>query len=46
VNSSWQATRHVAPFLRIDNGLNERYQEVLGYAALRRMIAGGVKLIW
>lgn len=46
VNGSWQATRHVAPFLRIDNALNERYQEVLGYAALRRFAAGGVKLTW
>jgi len=44
VNGSWQATRHVEPFLRIDNALNERYQEVLGYAALRRMAAVGVKL--
>jgi len=46
VNGSWQATRHIAPFLRIDNALNERYQEVLGYAALRRFAAGGVKLTW
>jgi outer membrane receptor protein involved in Fe transport len=46
VNGSWQATRHVEPFLRIDNALNERYQEVLGYAALRRMAAVGVKLTW
>ena len=37
---------YFAPFLRIDNALNERYQEVLGYAALRRMAAGGVKLTW
>jgi len=46
LNGSWRATRHVAPFLRIDNVLNERYQEVLGYAALRRIAAGGVKLTW
>jgi outer membrane receptor protein involved in Fe transport len=46
VNGSWQATRHVEPFLRFDNALNERYQEVLGYAALRRIAAGGVKLTW
>jgi vitamin B12 transporter len=46
VNGSWQATRRVEPFLRIDNALNERYQEVLGYAALRRMAAVGVKLTW
>jgi outer membrane cobalamin receptor len=46
VDGSWQATRHVAPFARIDNALNGRYQEVLGYAALRRVAAGGVKLTW
>ena len=33
-------------FVRIDNALNGRYQEVLGYAALRRIAAGGVKLTW
>jgi vitamin B12 transporter len=46
VNGSWQATRHVEPFVRIDNALNDRHQEVLGYAALRRVAAGGVKLTW
>jgi len=46
VNGSWQATRHIAPFLRIENALDNRYQEVLGYAALRRIAAGGVKLTW
>ena len=46
VNGSWQATRHVEPFLRIDNALDERYQEALGYRALRRIVAGGVKLTW
>jgi vitamin B12 transporter len=46
VNGSWQATRHVQPFLRIDNAFDERYQEVLGYSALRRFAAGGVKLTW
>jgi outer membrane cobalamin receptor len=46
LNGAWRATRHVEPFLRIDNALGERYQEVLGYAALRRNIVGGVRLTW
>jgi outer membrane cobalamin receptor len=32
--------------LRIDNALDEGYQEVLGYTALGRNAAGGVKLTW
>ena len=46
VNGSWQATRHVAPFLRIENALDEQYQEVLGYSALSRNAIGGVKITW
>jgi outer membrane cobalamin receptor len=46
VRGSWQATRHVAPFVRIDNALNADYQEVLGYSALSRNAAGGVRLTW
>ncbi|HLH41761.1 MAG TPA: TonB-dependent receptor [Bryobacteraceae bacterium] len=41
---SFQATRHLEPFLRIGNLLDERYQEALGYAALSRSATGGVKL--
>jgi vitamin B12 transporter len=43
---SWQATRHVAPFVRVDNLLNADYQEVLGYSALSRNATGGVRLTW
>jgi vitamin B12 transporter len=46
IRGSWQATRHVAPFVRIDNALNADYQEVLGYAALSRTATGGVRLTW
>jgi vitamin B12 transporter len=45
-NASWQATRHIEPFARIENALNANYQEVLGYAALSRNGAGGVKVTW
>jgi outer membrane cobalamin receptor len=46
VNGSWQATRHVELHVRVDNALDERYQEVLGYTALGRNAAGGVKFTW
>ncbi len=46
VRGSWQATRHVAPFVRVENLLNADYQEVLGYAALSRNATGGVRLTW
>ena len=44
LSGSWQATRHVMPFLRIGNLLDESYQEALGFAALSRSATGGVRL--
>lgn len=44
LSGSWQVTRHVMPFLRIGNLLDESYQEALGYAALPRIATGGVRL--
>ncbi len=46
VSGTWQATRHVAPFVRIENAADESYQEALGYASLTRAAYGGVKLSW
>ena len=46
VNGSFQVTRHVGLHVRVDNALNERYQEVLGYSALARTAIGGVSLKW
>jgi outer membrane cobalamin receptor len=46
VSGSYQATRHVAPYLRIDNALDETYQEALGYTALSRRALGGVRVTW
>jgi vitamin B12 transporter len=45
-SGSFRATSHVTPFLRVDNLLNERYEEVLGYQALSRSLIGGVRLGW
>lgn len=46
VSGSWRLNRHASPFLRIDNLLNARYQEVLGYSSLSRSATGGVRLEW
>jgi vitamin B12 transporter len=43
-SASYRATKHVTPILRVDNLLNTRYEEVLGYQALSRSIIGGVRL--
>jgi outer membrane cobalamin receptor len=46
VNASFRVTRHVELHVRVDNALDEQYQEVLGYSALSRNAAGGLKLTW
>ncbi len=46
VSGSWQATRHVEPFVRIENALDQVYQEVLGYSSLSRVTMGGLKVSW
>ncbi len=43
---SYRLNKHVTPILRIENLLNSRYQEVLGYSSLSRMVRGGVRLEW
>ncbi len=43
-SASYKATKHVTPVLRVDNLLNARYQEVLGYQALSRSVIGGVRI--
>jgi outer membrane cobalamin receptor len=45
-NASYDLTSHITPVFRLDNLLNESYQEVLGYPALSRSIIGGVRLHW
>jgi vitamin B12 transporter len=46
VNVSYQATRHVTPFVRMQNALDQQYQEALGYAALSRTTTGGLRITW
>jgi len=45
-SSSFRLTRHVTPFLRADNLLNSRYEEVLGYSCLSRSLRGGLRVEW
>jgi vitamin B12 transporter len=45
-SASWQATKHVAPYVRVNNALDTQYQEALGYSALSRTVLGGVRLTW
>jgi outer membrane receptor protein involved in Fe transport len=44
--ASWRAHKNVAPFLRVENLLNARYYEVLGYSSLSRTLKGGLRLQW
>ena len=46
VNASYQATKNLAPFVRIQNALDQQYQEVLGYSALSRTATGGLRITW
>jgi len=43
---AFDLTKHVTPVIRLDNLLNERYEEVLGYTALSRSIIGGLRIRW
>jgi outer membrane receptor protein involved in Fe transport len=45
-SGSYRLSKHVFPFLRVENVTNSRYQEVLGYSNLSRSIRGGTRLEW
>ncbi len=45
-DASWQAAKHLMPFVRVNNLLNANYQEVLGYPALSRNGAVGMRITW
>ena len=45
-SASYDIARHFTPILKVNNLLNERYEEVLGYQALSRGILGGVRIHW
>ena len=38
----WQATANVAPYLRLVNALDRKYDEAAGYPAAGRLVAGGL----
>jgi outer membrane cobalamin receptor len=46
INASYQATKNLAPFVRIQNALDQQYQEALGYSALSRTATGGLRITW
>jgi outer membrane cobalamin receptor len=43
---AYTVTRYLSPFLRVENVLNERYSEALGYRNLPRSVRGGLRLTW
>lgn len=45
-SASYDLAKHFTPILRVDNLLNERYEEVLGYQAWSRDIIGGLRIHW
>ncbi|MCX6621356.1 MAG: TonB-dependent receptor, partial [Acidobacteria bacterium] len=45
-SGSFRINRHVSPFLRVDNLLNQSYEEALGYTALSRSARGGLRFEW
>jgi outer membrane cobalamin receptor len=44
--ASYDIAKHFTPIVKVNNLLNERYEEVLGYQALSRGIIGGVRIHW
>ena len=45
-SATYRLNEHVAPYVRLENLLNQRYHEVLGYPSLSRGLYGGVRLGW
>ncbi len=43
---SLRVHRNVVPFVRVENLLNDRYEEILGYSTLSRGVHGGLRLEW
>jgi vitamin B12 transporter len=42
VIARWQATPHLAPYLRMINATNHQYDEAAGFPAAGRLVAGGL----
>jgi vitamin B12 transporter len=45
-DASYQATKNLMPFFRMQNALDQQYQEVLGYSAFSRIATGGIRITW
>lgn len=45
-SGSVRLSRNFTPYVRVENLLNQRYQEVLGYPAQSRAVYGGLRLGW
>jgi vitamin B12 transporter len=43
---SYRIDKHLTPFVRAANLLNQNYSEVLGYPALSRNVYGGLRVEW
>lgn len=46
IDGSYQATKNVAPFVRVQNALDQQYQEALGYPTFSRNATGGLRITW
>ena len=46
MSASYALSRHFTPVLRLDNLLNQRYEEALGYTSLSRSAIGGLRIGW
>ncbi len=46
LSGAYKVNAHLSPFLKVDNLLNSRYQEALGYSSLSRRVQGGLRLEW
>jgi vitamin B12 transporter len=46
LSMSYQATKYITPFFRINNLTDEQYREVSGYGAWSRNGLGGVRVTW
>lgn len=46
LGARWQVTSVLAPYARIENVVDEEYEEVLGFPALGRTVIGGIALRW
>ena len=46
LSGTYQIGKHFTPVFRIENLIDEKYEDILGFANLRRSITGGVRIHW